>query len=360
MVTIKDTIKLFGISIVICCAAFVCTLFLNYRVDLIDIEGTIVGKQAQEIYDAQLSTSTVVCGVCGGCLIITSIVMLLTYIKNFINSRSKELGILKALGYTDLGIAKHFWIFGLSVFAGAVIGVGAAAAYMPKFYDVQNKDNYYDITRHSQFGVWAALIAIPTVIFMVLSILFAYMRLKKPVMKLLPFLRELKKDTVKGKRSLIFFVWFSAFCFSCNTQMAFSMKDLASATMGWMILIIGLILAYMMLFLALSAVVKGNAKTAAMMRIFGYGEKEISRSIMNGYRPIAWIGFAMGTGYQFGLLKVMVNVVFKNVENVKTYNFDVKALCIALPVFIISYELIMYFFSTRIKKLTIKSVMLEG
>ena len=185
MVTLKDTIKLFGISIVICCAAFVCTLFLNYRVDLIDIEGTIVGKQAQEIYDAQLSTSTVVCGVCGGCLIVTSIVMLLTYIKNFINTRSKELGIMKALGYSNLGIAKHFWIFGLSVFAGAVVGIGAAAAYMPTFYEVQNKDNYYDITRHSQYGVWAALIIIPTVMFMVLSILFAYMRLKKPVMKLL-------------------------------------------------------------------------------------------------------------------------------------------------------------------------------
>lgn len=378
MVTIKDTVKLFGISIVICCAAFVCTLFLNYRVDLIDIKDTIVGEQSQKIYDAQLSTSTVVCGVCGGCLIITSVIMLLTYIRNFIDSRSKELGVMKALGYSNFGIAKHFWVFGLSVFAGAVVGVGAAAAYMPTFYDVQGKDNYYDITRHSQYGVWAALILVPTVLFMVLSVFFALCRLKKPVMKLLredtaskvrvsrkqhaplPFLKELKKDTVKSKRSLIFFIWFSAFCFACNTQMAFSMKDLASETMGWMILIIGLILAYMMLFLALSSVVKGNAKTAAMMRIFGYGENEISRSILNGYRPIALIGFVLGTGYQFGLLKIMVNVVFKDVENVKSYNFDFKALCIALPVFIISYELIMYFFSTRIRKLTIKSVMLEG
>ena len=165
----------------------------------------------------------------------------------------------------------------------------------------------------------------------------------------LPFLKELKKDTVKGKRSLIFFVWFSAFCFACNTQMAFSMKDLASATMGWMILIIGLILAYMMLLLALSAVVRGNAKTAAMMKIFGYDDNDISRSILNGYRPIACIGFVMGTGYQFGLLKVMVNVVFKNVDKVNSYSFDVKAFCIALPVFIISYELIIHFFSTRIK-----------
>ncbi len=377
MVTIKDTLKLFGISIVICCAAFVCTLFLNYRVDLIDIKGTIVGEQAQKIYDAQLSTSTVVCGVCGGCLVFTSMIMLLTYIKNFVASRSKELGIMKALGYSDLGIAKHFWIFGLSVFAGAVVGVGAAAAYMPAFYEVQNKDNYYDITRHSQVGVWAALIVIPTILFAVLSVVFAYKRLKKPVMKLLrednnskvkvskkdkaplPFLNELKRDTVKSKWSLLFFIFFSAFCFSCNTQMAFSMKDLASETMGWMILIIGLILAYMMLILALSSVVKGNAKTAAMMRIFGYGDSEISRSIINGYRPVALIGFALGTFYQFGLLKIMVNVVFKDVDNVKAYNFDFKALCIALPVFIVSHELIMLFFSDRIKKLTIKSVMLE-
>ena len=175
----------------------------------------------------------------------------------------------------------------------------------------------------------------------------------------LPFLNELKRDTVKSKWSLLFFIFFSAFCFSCNTQMAFSMKDLASKTMGWMILIIGLILAYMMLILALSSVVKGNAKTAAMMRIFGYGDSEISRSIINGYRPVALIGFALGTFYQFGLLKIMVNVVFKDVDNVKTYNFDFKALCIALPVFIVSYELIMLFFSDRIKKLTIKSVMLE-
>ena len=123
MVTIKDTVKLFGISIVICCAAFVCTLFLNYRVDLVGIKDTIAGEQSQKMYDAQLSTSTVVCGVCGGCLIITSVVMLLTYIKNFIDSRSKELGIMKALGYSNFGIAKHFWVFGLSVFAGEAVGV---------------------------------------------------------------------------------------------------------------------------------------------------------------------------------------------------------------------------------------------
>ena len=80
MVTTKDSLKLFGISIIICCAAFVCTLFINYRIDLVNARDTISGEQAVKMYDAQLSTSTVVCCACGGCLILTSVVMLVTYI----------------------------------------------------------------------------------------------------------------------------------------------------------------------------------------------------------------------------------------------------------------------------------------
>ena len=377
MVTVKDTLKLFGISIVICCAAFVCTLFINYRIDLAAIAGTVQGDQAQKLYDTQLSTSTVVCAVAGGCLILTSVVMLLTYIRNFIDSRSKELGIMKALGWSDMGIAKHFGIFGMSVLAGAIIGISAAAAYMPKFYELQNKTDYFSVPREMHYGAFALLALIPTAVFAALAVLFAYRSLRKPVMKLLRedpgskvrngkndealcFTKELRKDTVRSKRSLMFFVWFSAFCFSCNTQMSFSMTNLASETMGYMILVIGLIIAYMMLILALSAVVRGNAKTAAMMRIFGYEDGEISRSILNGYRPVALFGFILGTGYQFGLLKIMVGVVFKDIDTTPEYDFDFKALCIALPVFIVSYELVMLFFGSRIKKLPVKSVMLDN
>ena len=34
IIGIKDEIKLIGISIIACCAVFVCTLFLNYNIDL--------------------------------------------------------------------------------------------------------------------------------------------------------------------------------------------------------------------------------------------------------------------------------------------------------------------------------------
>lgn len=378
MVTIKDSLKLFGISIVICCAAFVCTLFLNYRIDLVNARDTIIGEQAVKMYDAQLSTSTVVCCVCGLCLVLTSMVMLITYIKNHIDSRSKELGILKALGYSNLSIAKHYYIFGLSVFAGAAAGCIGGELYMDKFYEVQNKDGYFAFESEFHILVPVLLICISTVLFMLLSVWFAYRRVKKPVMSLLreqagakvrhskkdkaplPFLKELKRDTVKGRYSLIFFVAFSSFCFSAMVQMSMSMRTLASETMGIMILTIGLILAFMMLLLALSAVVKGNSKTAAMMRIFGYDDNDISRAILNGYRPVAWIGFALGTVYQFMLLKIMVEVVFKDLEDIPDYSFDFKGLCICLPLFIVVYEVIMKIYSQRIKKLTIKSVMLEN
>ena len=377
MVTIKDSLKLFGISIIICCAAFVCTLFINYRIDLVNARDTISGEQAVKMYDAQLSTSTVVCCACGGCLILTSVVMLVTYIKNFVNSRSKELGILKALGYSNLSIARHFWVFGLSVFAGALIGCTGGEAYMDRFYEVQNKDGYFSFEREFHIGVPVLMIALSTAAFMLLSVWFAYRRVKKPVMKLLredagakvrkikkdkaplPFLKELRRDTVKGRYSLIFFVAFSSFCFSAMVQMSMSMKKLASVSMGVIILTIGLILAFMMLLLALAAVVKGSAKTAAMMKIFGYDDKDTSRAILGGYRPIAWIGFVLGTLYQFVLLKVMVDVVFKDISDIPKYDFDFKGLCITLPLFIVSYEVIMFIYSNRVKKLTIKSVMLE-
>ena len=54
MVTIKDSLKLFGIAIVVCCAAFVCTLFLNYRIDLVNARDSISGEQAVKIADQLL------------------------------------------------------------------------------------------------------------------------------------------------------------------------------------------------------------------------------------------------------------------------------------------------------------------
>ena len=122
VIRLKDAVKLFGISIIACCAVFVCMLFLSYNIDLAAIKDEIVIEAGMVMYNAQVLMGRVIAGVSGGCLIATSVVMLLFYVKNYIGTHGKELGILKALGYSEVKIAKHFWIFGLPVFVGCAVG----------------------------------------------------------------------------------------------------------------------------------------------------------------------------------------------------------------------------------------------
>ena len=70
-----------------------------------------LAKKPEELtmvfYNAQVSTAKVVCLVSGGCLLITSVVMLMFYIKHYIDTHKKELGILKALGYSNEKVMEH-------------------------------------------------------------------------------------------------------------------------------------------------------------------------------------------------------------------------------------------------------------
>lgn len=372
----KDTAKLFGIAIIACCAVFVCTLFLSYNLDLAAIKDELVTEAERAMYTAQVMMGRVVAGVSGGCLIATSVVMLLFYVKNYISAHGKELGILKALGYSNLEIAKHFWIFGLSVFVGCAAGFAAGSLYLPAFYRKQ-APNLPSLLPGFHPLLAVALIAAPTIAFAALSVWFAWRKLKSPVLDLLrekqtvrvrigkdgreevPFLKDLRSVTLRSRKALVFFVAFSAFCFSAMVQMSFSMNELASETFAVMVLSIGLILAFVTLFLSLSSVVRGNARTIAMMRVFGYDDATCSRCILGAYRPVSYIGFALGTGYQYALLRLTVSVVFAEIENMPDYAFDLKAFFFTLILFGITYELVMLFYSRSIKKLSLKSILLE-
>ena len=378
VIGIKDTLKLAGMSVIVCCAVFVCTLLLNYNIDIDSIKDEITTEAGMTMYNAITSSGKVACIVTGGCLVITSIILLVFYVKNYIDTHGKELGLLKAIGYSNIVIARHFWIFGLSVFAGGVFGFIAARIYMPTFYQVQNAESLLPEVPLQFHPVLACcLIIVPTLFFGFISVCCAWFNLKRPSLDLLrekqtyknrsckeetenlSFLKSLKKSTLRDKKILVFFIVFSAFCFSAMTQMAFSMRELSSETMSCMMLIIGLILAFMTLFLSLTAVIKANAKAIAMMRISGYQDIECSKAILNGYRPFSYIGFAVGTVYQYVLLKIVVTVVFADVESIPEYHFNFIVSVISLAVFIGVYELIIYCYSLRIKRLTIKSVMLE-
>lgn len=378
VVGIKDVFKLVGISIVVCCAVFVCTLFLNYNLDIVEIKDEIVSAQGMIMYEAQIAMGKVVAAVSGGCLALTSVVLIIFYVKNYIDTHGKELGILKALGYSRAKVARNFWVFGLSVLAGGLAGYLGAWLYLPSFYNVQNAEGLLP-EFSPQLHLWLALCltVAPTLFFALLSVFYAFLKLGKPPLDLLkeiqvyklgkakrerealPFLKDLKRNTLSGRKILVFFVVFSAFCFSAMTQMSMSMRELASEDFAWMMIIIGLVLAFMSLRLSLTSVIKANTKTHAMMKVFGYSKKECAGAILSGYRPFAYLGFAVGTVYQYVLLKIVVELMFAELDAVPEYNFDFKALIISFISFVIVYELIMYIYSFKLSKLSVKSVMLE-
>lgn len=378
VVSVKDAFKLAGISVVACCAVFVCTLFLNYQIDLTAMEQEITGEAAQAMYRAQVSMGKATCAVTGGCLALTSVILLLFYIKNYIDAHGKQLGILKALGYSELGVAKHFWVFGCSVFAGCAVGFAAAFAYLPHFYRQQNAEGLFpDIAVRFHPILPVCLILLPTLAFMAVSVLYAWSSLRRPVLSLLreaaerprkpgprdagdlPFLQSMARSQRRGRKTVTFLVGFSAFCFSAMVQMSCSMLELASETFAWMILMIGLILAFVTLVLSLTSAVKAQAKTVALMRAMGYRFSDCCRVTLGSYRPAAYIGFVLGTGYQYALLKIMINAFFGDIGSVPEYLFDVKALFLALAAFLLCYELMMRYFAGKIRKISVKSLMLE-
>ena len=186
IVSLKDVYKMIGMWIVSFCAVIVCGMFLNYYLDLVSIENLVRADVSKIFYEAQCGTSKVVSGVSGGCLLLTTVVLLCFYIGHYMDTHQSQLGVMKALGYTKISIAKKFWVFGLPVFAGTAFGYLGAHLLMPKLYEIQNKDGYLpDVPISFHFGLCLALVALPTIFFSLLAVGYSFWRLRGPVLCLI-------------------------------------------------------------------------------------------------------------------------------------------------------------------------------
>ena len=74
---------------------------------------------------------------------------------------------------------------------------------------------------------------------------------------------------------------------------------------------------------------------------------------------MSYIGFVIGTVYQYGLLRLMVDIIFKDMGNIPAYKFDVPVMLISLVCFVTIYEVLMYVYSEKIKKISVKEIMIE-
>jgi putative ABC transport system permease protein len=381
IIRLKDIIKLFAITVMILCASFVCSLFLTYQFDIIGIKDQITDPQVMAFYDAKVNMSKAITAVSGGCLIITSIIMLFFYIKRYIDKNAKEMGILKALGYARLRIASKFWTFGLSVFIGAVIGYSSSFLLMPNFYKSMNSEGILpDFTPQFHPELLCIVVIIPTVVFAVLSVLYSFIQLGHSPLTLLrencntkahhkkrdrisndkyTFLVQLRKENVRNHPILAFFIGFAAFCFSSMMQMTLRMGKMGGTMFVAIVFIIGITLSVVIMLLAVTTVIKDSEQYIGLMKIFGYSFKQCYHAILDGYRMIAAIGFVIGTFYQYVLIKITVNFYVGTGKELPGTSFDYKALVIILVCFVIAYEGLMLAYSNRIKKISLKIMMME-
>lgn len=374
-VSLKDAFKLFGIIIVSACAVFVCTFFLNFYLDASSMRDAIPQEQLA-LYEAQILMAKFVCAISGGCLGIVSIVLLLFYIKLYIENHAKQLGVLKAMGYSNGKISVGFMIFGFSVFWGCAIGFSSGFAIMPLIYR-QMGEAIPDLAIHFHVELLFELVFLPAVVFSAISVLYARLKLRRPVLTLLKdteafykngkpkresnrsFIRELQWETVKSKKSLAFFVAFACFCYSSMIQMSLSMERYSSATMGFIIFGIGAILAGSSFLLAFISLTNANAKISAVMKANGYTKRQCGEAVFGGYRLFAYIGFAVGTLYQFALIKIMLERLFGDYADTPVYQFNVTGFVVVFITFVMLLEAAICYFTHKIGKRTIRETITE-
>ncbi len=380
IISIKDSLKLIAVAVICFCAVFVCTFMLNFYMDVLPLEDE-VSQASQLLFNAQIATAKFVAAISGGFLGAIAVVMTAFYIKLYVDGHAKQLGILKAMGYSDLKLCIKFWIFGLCVLIGCVLGFAAGFLAIPYVYEGMRIEGMPDIPINFHPVLFICLVAVPPIVFAFVSCFIAYFKLRRPVGEMLKglsktkikkqsrnekcskersFLVEMGIKSVTTKKMLTFFIVFASFCFSAMVQMGLSMDELTPGLMGKLILVIGLVLSAVVMVMAVTSLLNGNIKSVSMMKAFGYSLKECVLSVFTGYAPFALIGFVIGTAYQYGLLILMVNVIFKDVGEIPEYTFNVPVLFITLAVFIICVALVMSVCTFKIRKVSVKEVMQES
>ena len=386
VVGLKDGIKLVGVAVIVCAAVLVSTLFLNYLCDVTATRALIDDADATAValYKAQLATAKFSAAISGAGLSAIAVAALAFYIKLYIDKNTRSLGILKAMGYHDGELALGFWVFGLPVLVGGAVGFGLAFALMPTVYRSLSGDILPTVPVHFHASL-LALVFVPFAVFSAAGCLLALRSLKRPVAEMLKggkpkpaklrkprdgkarkdgkkersFVFDMALSTLGSKPSLAVFVALAGFSFSSMTQMSLSMLDINSGDLAYMVLVIGIVLAFAVFIMAITSLVKANEKNVALMKAYGYGFWECNKAVFGGYRPVAYIGFAVGTGYQFGLLKMMTELMYSDVAGVGEYHFGVGIFFGVLAAFVVLYEAATLVFARRLIKTPVKEIMLE-
>ena len=167
-VSYKDGFKLLGLAIVCACAVFVCTFFLSYYLDAAAARESVASGGAA-LYEARLIMAKFVCAISGGVLGLVAVVLTVFYVKLYLDSHRKQMGILKAMGYGAGRISVGFWVFGLSVLMGTSVGFGGGYAVAPVVYRGMGGEGIPVLAVRFHAELICYLVLIPSIVFSALS-----------------------------------------------------------------------------------------------------------------------------------------------------------------------------------------------
>ena len=135
-------------------------------------------------------------------------------------------------------------------------------------------------------------------------------------------------------------------------QLSFGLRDYTDDIIQTMMIMIGLILSFSILFLSLGIVVSESRETLALMKAFGYTD------ILAPYRFWAYLGFVLGTAYQYGIMEILIGVIKDTVPEKIEHHFDGNVCFWTLLGFAVVYESLFYLSNRKLQKQTIKEVLL--
>ncbi|GGD21755.1 ABC transporter permease [Pontibacillus salipaludis] len=130
-----------------------------------------------------------------------SVFMVLMIMKRRLEMQRKEIGTMKALGYRNSELTKHYMMYATIIgLVGSILGVTAGAALSIPITDLYS--NYFNLPSISYFDWDPRVLVIGFFVPNIILLIMTYFVIKKPLQQSpLDLLRP--KDTSKGKKSLL-------------------------------------------------------------------------------------------------------------------------------------------------------------
>lgn len=376
MITRKDFSRLTSLVIVSFTVAFVCSLFLNYLLDLTEFKKTFFDEMILMELNSRETMARFTFMLTFIMLGVTTIFLIISAVNTFIDEHQPVMGMLKAMGYSNLKIAMDFYKFGLAIFMGLLLGYLSSMTIAPVFYDAFAGESHTNPPLTFQMMTVVYMVLIPTLVMIVISVLHAYRRLRKRPLEMIyhvsvikasdklatyqeknkdnDYLKSISRVTIRRHRGKTLLVIFAGFCFAAMMQMPITLWNSGFSLIGAMIMVVSAVtLGCGILYITLNIVVNANRKAIAIMKMCGYSDHECNKVFLKPYKCYGYMGFIIGSIYQFLLVKMIMQFYEKSNPDFSfevVFRFD--GLLLIFILFFCYYHLLLVLCKRRMKKVS--------